>query len=318
LLVEPRLRRHRTRPPTSCLGFFFYNALVSQYGLNQVFGMLKSPSSVSNRYARVSSSRLSENGDGWMIKVGCCGFPIGMKQYFEKFRLVEIQSTFYRIPKLKTVAGWKNRAGEDFEFSVKAWQAITHPPTSPTWKRAQIKADIEDRGRYGFFRPTREVFEAWEKTREICNLLGARICLIQCPSSFVAEEQNVRNMREFFSKIDREGLILAWEPRGQSWSDAKVKQLCEELDLTHCVDPFAANPIFTDRSKIAYFRLHGRPPGRTMYCYKYTDEDLRWLTKKAKDLEADGLTVCCLFNNISMDDDAKRFTRLIKTSSAKE
>jgi uncharacterized protein YecE (DUF72 family) len=248
-----------------------------------------------------------------MIKVGCCGFPIGMKEYFEKFRLVEIQSTFYNIPKPKTVAAWRNMAGENFEFSVKAWQAITHPSTSPTWKRAQIKIDVEDRDHYGFFRPTREVFEAWKKTREICHLLKARICLIQCPSSFVAEEQNVTNMREFFSKIDRQGLTIAWEPRGQSWSDANVKRLCQELDLTHCVDPFAANPVLTPRSKIAYFRLHGRPPGKAMYRYKYTDQDLRWLAKKTKGLEASGLTIYCLFNNISMRDDAERLTCLINT-----
>jgi uncharacterized protein YecE (DUF72 family) len=248
-----------------------------------------------------------------MIKVGCCGFCIGMKEYFEKFRLVETQSTFYRIPRLETVAKWRRSAREDFEFSVKAWQAITHPLTSPTWKRAQIKIDIEDRDNYGFFRPTVRVFKAWEKTIEICNLLKARICLIQCPASFVADEQNVRNMQRFFSKIDREGLTVAWEPRGESWSDEKVKQLCEELDLTHCVDPFAKNPVFTASAKIAYFRLHGRPPGRALYRYKYTDEDLRRLTKKAKDLEAKGLTVYCLFNNISMGEDAERFTYLIKT-----
>jgi uncharacterized protein YecE (DUF72 family) len=96
-------------------------------------------------------------------------------------------------------------------------------------------------------------------------------------------------------------------------ADANVKRLCQELDLTHCVDPFAANPVFTARSKIAYFRLHGRPPGRTMYRYKYTDEDLRWLAKRVKDREAKGLAVYCLFNNISMGDDAERFTRLMKT-----
>ena len=248
-----------------------------------------------------------------MIKVGCCGFPIGMKEYFEKFPLVEVQTTFYRIPRLKTVEGWKNMAGEDFEFSVKAWQAITHPLTSPTWKRARIKVDIDDRDNYGFFRPTREVFEAWKKTREICNLLKARVCLIQCPSSFVAEEQNVNNMRKFFSNIDREGLTLVWEPRGESWSDKNVKRLCEELDLTHCIDPFASNAVFTAHSKTVYFRLHGCPPGKTKYRYKYSDEDLKWLAKKAKDLEAKGLTVYCLFNNIAMSDDAERFTHMIKT-----
>ena len=248
-----------------------------------------------------------------MIKVGCCGFPFSMQEYFEKFCVVEIQSTFYRIPKPETVEGWRMSVGEDFEFSVKAWQAITHPPTSPTWKKAKIEVDVENRDSYGFFKPIREVFDAWKRTREICRLLKARVCLIQCPASFVANEQNVRNMRQFFSKIDREGLTLTWEPRGESWSDEKVKQLCEELDLTHCVDPFAKNPVLTTSTKIAYFRLHGSPPGRAWYRYEYTDQDLRWLAEKAMNLEAKGLAVYCLFNNISMGKDAKRLTHLIKT-----
>jgi uncharacterized protein YecE (DUF72 family) len=248
-----------------------------------------------------------------MIKVGCCGFPISMQEYFGKFCLVEIQSTFYKIPKLETVAGWRMSVGGDFEFSVKAWQAITHPLTSPTWKKAKIKVDIKNRENYGFFKPTREVFDAWKRTRKICGLLKARVCLIQCPASFVADKQNVGNMRQFFSKIDRKDLTLAWEPRGESWSDEKVKQLCEELHLTHCIDPFAKNPVFTTSTEIVYFRLHGSPPGRALYRYEYTDQDLMWLAKKVKDLAAKGLTVYCLFNNISMGKDARRLTDLIKT-----
>jgi len=43
-----------------------------------------------------------------------------MKEYFQKFCLVEVQSTFCIIPKLETVARWIRTAGEGFEFSVKA------------------------------------------------------------------------------------------------------------------------------------------------------------------------------------------------------
>jgi len=249
-----------------------------------------------------------------MIRVGCCGFPDGMKRYFKKFDLVEVQSTFYHIPRVETVEGWRSAAGEGFEFTVKAWQAITHPLTSPTWRRGKIKISPEKEDHYGFFRPTDEVFEAWERTREICNTLKAKICLIQCPASFVAVEQNVMNMREFFTKIDREGLTIAWEPRGKSWTDERVRRLCEELGLTHCVDPFARDSVFFSRG-IAYFRLHGSPPGKRMYYYKYTDEDLKWLMEKAESLETRGLKVYYLFNNVYMGDDAGKLALLARTSS---
>jgi len=249
-----------------------------------------------------------------MIKVGCCGFPGGMKKYFEKFTLVEVQTTFYKLPKVETAQKWRSNAKEGFEFTVKAWQAITHPPTSPTWKRAGIKVSPQKIDKYGFLKPTDEVFEAWEKTKEICDALNTDVCLIQCPASFSAIEQNIRNMKEFFSKIDRGKLTIAWEPRGESWTDEKVKSLCEELDLTHCVDPFAQETAYFSK-KTAYFRLHGKPPGAKMYYYKYTDEDLKWLSEKLRNLEARGLKVYCLFNNVYMWEDAERFTHLIGDKS---
>jgi uncharacterized protein YecE (DUF72 family) len=55
-----------------------------------------------------------------MIKTGCCGFPTGMKTYFEKFRLVEIQKTFYNPPKLETAKRWREMVPKDFEFTIKA------------------------------------------------------------------------------------------------------------------------------------------------------------------------------------------------------
>ena len=61
-----------------------------------------------------------------MIKVGCCGFPTSMKRYFENYSLVELNSTFYEYPKLETVAGWREKAPENFEFTVKAHQDISH------------------------------------------------------------------------------------------------------------------------------------------------------------------------------------------------
>jgi len=60
------------------------------------------------------------------VKVGCCGFPRGMKDYFSQFKLVEVQQTFYKMPKLDTALRWRQQAPPDFEFSLKSWQLITH------------------------------------------------------------------------------------------------------------------------------------------------------------------------------------------------
>jgi len=227
------------------------------------------------------------------MKVGCCGFARARAEYFAHLALVEVQQTFYKPPQVETAQRWRAEAPSDFEFTLKAWQLITHEPGSPTYRKAQI--EVEEPNRYGAFRPTAEVFAAWERTREIAAALGAKIVVFQCPASFRPTEEHKANMRAFFGSIQRGGLILAWEPRGP-WGDDEVRELCVELGLVHCVDPFQRQPV---RGEPAYFRLHGIGG----YRYRYTNEDLATLLEWCRPY---GETYC-LFNNVSMWDDALRF-----------
>ncbi len=41
------------------------------------------------------------------VKVGCCGFAKGRGKYFQQFRLVEIQQTFYKPPSVGIVKKWR-------------------------------------------------------------------------------------------------------------------------------------------------------------------------------------------------------------------
>ncbi|HEY0528028.1 MAG TPA: DUF72 domain-containing protein, partial [Gemmatimonadaceae bacterium] len=67
-----------------------------------------------------------------MIKLGMCGFTIGAAAYYKKFRVVEVQQTFYDPPPIATLERWRGDAPHDFEFTMKAWQVITHLGTSRT------------------------------------------------------------------------------------------------------------------------------------------------------------------------------------------
>lgn len=60
-----------------------------------------------------------------------------MKDYFKQFKLVEVQQTFYKLPKLETALKWRGTAPSDFEFTLKASQLITHPAASLTYRRAE-------------------------------------------------------------------------------------------------------------------------------------------------------------------------------------
>jgi len=81
-----------------------------------------------------------------MIKVGCCGFPVARKEYFKNFSLVEVQQTFYKPPRMETAFKWRSAAPPEFEFAVKAWQLITHAPSSPTYRKAGI--DVTDENNF--------------------------------------------------------------------------------------------------------------------------------------------------------------------------
>ena len=231
--------------------------------------------------------------------VGCCGFVVAQEQYFRLFKVIEIQQTFYQLPRLQTAERWRKAAPNDFEFTLKAWQLITHEPSSPTYRRLGSRIEAAEMDQYGSFRPTAAVRDAWARTAMFARALGARIIVFQCPASFRPTAEHVGNLRAFFGGIDREGFQLCWEPRG-AWPSRLVHELCRELDLIHCVDPFHSQP---EHGEIRYFRLHGV----TGYQYRYDDGELerlkRWVGQKA---------TYVLFNNDSMKEDALRFLEMTR------
>jgi uncharacterized protein YecE (DUF72 family) len=240
------------------------------------------------------------------IKVGCCGFPVGKKKYYETFDIVEVNSTFYQLPTKETAKGWLCGAPQTFIFSIKAWQLITHLSTSPTYRK--VKGKIDSPEMYGFFKNNRYVFNAWERTLEIAEILKAKVIVFQCPPNFVAEEGNIKNVKTFFKKISKDvkDIHLGIEFRNISWTDNIVKSLCEECNVIHIVDPLHSKPFF--RQEIRYYRLHGSydNKGKINYRYKYSDEDL----KKVISL-CDGKINYVLLNNVYMYDDALRLKEYI-------
>lgn len=233
-------------------------------------------------------------------RVGCCGFPVARPKYFQRFSLVEIQQTFYQPPRPDTVKRWREEAPPDFEFTMKAWQLITHEASSPTYRRLRIALSEKEKKQVGAFRVTDMVLRAWETTLEIARLLHARKIIMQCPASFTPTGENKDRMREFFARISREGITCIWEPRGK-WQNGEIVALCQELNLVHCVDPFKADSVTSD---LRYYRLHGIGG----YRHEYTDKELRDLARRCSEITE----TYFLFNNASMHRDAERFKKILK------
>ena len=243
------------------------------------------------------------------IYSGCCGFPVSRKNYFEELDIVELQNTFYTIPSIETAKKLREEAKKvnpEFKFTMKAYQVITHRICSPTYRRTRVR--YGDTAHYGSFQPTKEVLTAWERTKEVARALKCSFILFQTPSSFAAEEGNVKNIREFFSSIERQDFRFALELRG--WDLVKVKEVCKEVEAVPVVDPFkeSIDTLAGVRRDISYFRLHGLPGYNLGHVY--SREELRHLWDFCRSREN-----YVFFNNIRMFDNCVVFKQMVKESA---
>lgn len=233
--------------------------------------------------------------------VGCCGWAMRRAEYFRQFSAVELQNTFYQPPAVELAKKWRREAPDGFRFCLKAWQLITHPASSPTYRRLKSPLSEKSKGLVGCFQPTEEVWNAWLTTLDIASALKAAVILFQCPASFRPEERNLNNLERFFRRVGQCPARLAWEPRGD-WPQDIVRDLCLRCGLIHCVDPFGGEPAV---SGLRYYRLHGRGG----YNYQYLDAELEDLRKIAlADTHKD---TYIMFNNVFMRSDAARFLALL-------
>lgn len=238
------------------------------------------------------------------VKVGTCGFGLTKEAYARIFSCVEIQHTFYQPPQIKTLERWRKEVPANFEFTLKAWQLITHAAKSPTYRRLKRKLSDIEKQEAGYFRDTTIVKEAWGITLASAKALRSQTILFQCPASFTPPEEHLASMENFFCSIDRHDLNLCWEPRGD-WNAALVKSICTQLQLWHVVDPFVAKSVTPEK---CYFRLHGK----TGWRYQYETGELEELA----DSIVKRKPAYVFFNNSKMTEDALKFCKVLSDQKA--
>jgi uncharacterized protein YecE (DUF72 family) len=124
--------------------------------------------------------------------------------YAEKLPAVEINNTFYRMPKTSVLETWRSQVGPDFRFAIKASRRITH------FKR---------------------LVEAQEETQFLLGnttALGAHlgVLLFQLPPNLKADVPRL----EQFLELLPDGTRAAFEFRHPSWSDEAVHALLRARD----------------------------------------------------------------------------------------
>ncbi len=132
-----------------------------------------------------------------------------LSYYAERFPAVEINNTFYRMPRESVVAGWASQVPDGFRFVLKASQRITH-------RHRLANAD-----------------EAVSWYLEACSGLGGKrgASFFQCPPNL---KKDAERLRAFLALLP-DGWPAAFEFRHPSWFDGEIYDALRERNAALCL-----------------------------------------------------------------------------------
>jgi uncharacterized protein YecE (DUF72 family) len=196
--------------------------------------------------------------------------------YFaERFNTVEINTSFYRIPKPDTVAQWAAVAPAGFRFAVKLWRGITH------YKKLLNARTYVD------------------NFLEVIDILPARMrgpVLIQLPPN---QGKNVEKLREFLKEF-REASGGRWraavEFRNPAWLCDEVYGVLDQAGAAICLHDMPGS--VTDRENnvgFVYVRRHGSGAGK--YAGSYSSKQIAADADRVRAWAKAGKDVFVYYNN---------------------
>ncbi len=173
--------------------------------------------------------------------------------YSTKLPAVEINNTFYRLPRREALEAWASQVPPDFRFAIKASQKITH------MKRLK-NADDET----GYLMDAVGVLE---------KKLG--VVFFQLPPNF---KKDVERLGAFLAGLPKH-IPVAWEFRHATWFDDEVFDLLRQHDAALCLadaDDDLEVPLVSTASW-GYLRLRrpGYSPDEVFHWYKWVREQ-KW------------------------------------------
>lgn len=196
-------------------------------------------------------------------RLGCSGWSYGdwvgkfypedcepgefLGHYAKVFDTVEINATFYRLPFLNMVKGWRARTPEGFLFAPKLSRTITH------------------------YQKLQNVQASLDRFLERLRLLGPKLgpILVQLPPSLRCDLVRLEGFLSLLTGPER----YAVEFRHASWLVPPTYELLERYGRALClVDSPKLRTEPRTTAGFAYVRWHGR---ETWFNYEYTPAEIR-------------------------------------------
>src|SRR3989442_12708593 len=137
--------------------------------------------------------------------------------YSRRLPAVEINNTFYRLPQATMIENWKEQVPDEFRFSMKGTQRITHS------KRRNI--DVEE-AKY---------------LLDTSGLLGERlgVVLFQLPPNMKKDSGRLKSFLELLPSDTR----VAFEFRHETWFDDETFDLLRKKDRALVVSDTDEKPL---------------------------------------------------------------------------
>jgi uncharacterized protein YecE (DUF72 family) len=197
-----------------------------------------------------------------------------LEYYCQFFNTVELNVTFYRLPKKETFKKWYERTPDNFTFALKGSRFITHIKKLNNCKKAL------------------ELFFSY--TQELKGKLG--VVLWQLPPNLIFNEERIKNFCQLLKTNNiSQNISQAFEFRNESWFCSELYNILEDynfsLGIAHskhwpCIEKMTANFI--------YLRFHG---GEELYSSNYSDSELKYWADKGKHWLSEGKSIYAYFNN---------------------
>jgi len=191
------------------------------------------------------------------------------KRYFDT---VEINNSFYRLPRRETWRRWHDAAGPNFRYAVKASRYLTH------LKR------LKD--------PEAPLQRFMEGAQTLGETLGP--VLFQTPPNFHRTAENVRRLDGLLALL-RPGGRFVFEFRHSSWFGEETLRQLRAGGAGFCIYdmPKVECPVAAT-ARFVYVRFHGTG---TPYAGNYPDETLQRWAERLSTLASDVDEVWAYFNN---------------------
>ena len=170
-----------------------------------------------------------------------------LRFYSTRLNTVEINNTFYHMPKESVLRSWAEQVPPDFVFALKAPQVITH------------------------MKQLRNVFEQTEYLFRSTSILDRKLgpVLFQFPKSFRA---NAPALEDFLPLIPG-AASCAFDFRSPTWLDAQILDMLRKKGCSWCIEDTDEKPIqeIISTAQWGYLRLRRSD---------YSDADLsQWLER---------------------------------------